>query len=71
MMNVMTMIVRTRRPMIDISANTASLLPRDLSWNCSASQKIIKKGGEKPTDLEEEIAKCIHTLERNNADKKQ
>ena len=34
-------------------------------------EKIIKKDGKKPTDLEEEIAKSIHTLERNNTDKKQ
>ena len=34
-------------------------------------EKIIKKDGQKPTDLEEEIAKSIHTLERSNADKKQ
>jgi hypothetical protein len=34
-------------------------------------EKIIKKDGKKPTDLEEEIAKSIHTLERNNADRKQ
>lgn len=29
-------------------------------------EKIIKKGGEKPTDLEEEVAKSLHQLELNN-----
>ena len=33
--------------------------------------KIIKKDGQKPNDIEEEVAKLIHTLEKNNSDKKQ
>ena len=28
--------------------------------------KIIKKDGQKPTDLEEEVAKSLHSLELNN-----
>ena len=28
--------------------------------------KIIKKDGAKPTDLEEEVAKSLHQLELNN-----
>merc|ERR1712232_26951 len=34
-------------------------------------EKIIKKAGQKPSDLEEEIAKSIHSLERSHTDKKQ
>ena len=34
-------------------------------------EKIIKRNNERPTDLEEEVAKSLHTLERNNGDKKQ
>lgn len=29
-------------------------------------EKIIKKNGEKPSDLEEEVAKNLHQLELNN-----
>jgi hypothetical protein len=28
--------------------------------------KIIKKDGQKPSDLEEEVAKSLHSLELNN-----
>jgi hypothetical protein len=33
--------------------------------------KIIKKDGQKPTDLEEEVAKSLHQLEVNNKNMKQ
>ena len=33
--------------------------------------KIIKKDGQRPSDLEEEVAKQLYSLEKNNADKKQ
>ena len=32
--------------------------------------KIIKKDGVKPTDLEEEVAKSLHSLENNNKSQK-
>lgn len=32
--------------------------------------KIIKKDGGKPTDLEEEVAKSLHSLENNNKSQK-
>jgi len=34
-------------------------------------EKIIKKDGAKPTDIEEDVAKKLHSLEKNNGDKKQ
>ena len=34
-------------------------------------EKIIKKDGAKPSDIEEDVAKQLHSLEKNNSDKKQ
>jgi len=33
--------------------------------------KIIKKEGQKPTEIEDNVAKELHSLEKNNIDKKQ
>ena len=34
-------------------------------------EKIMKKAGEKPTDMEEDVAKALHSLEKLHPDKKQ
>lgn len=37
----------------------------------NARNKIIKKEDSKPTDLEDEVAKCLVQLELNNANLKE
>merc|ERR1711934_762851 len=43
----------------------------ELSNMFNQRKKIIKKEGQKPTEIEEDVAKQLHSLEKNNPDKKQ